>query len=204
MPRPKKTPEEIEEMRRRIIDAATELFREEGFDGMSIRKIADRLGVSHMVIYTYFKNRDALVDAFRDHMMTQMQFRHQEQLKRAEEEETLAVLRERLSKPIYTAHEHPQMFEVAWTRPLPAHAIEHRHSHMTHALEELAEIIGIGIRQGVCRDRDPRIAAGMAMCIVLGPQMMFVSGRLSEPDLRSALSEESLALAMAYLTGQDE
>lgn len=203
MPRPKKTPEEIEAMRVRIIHAAIELFHEEGFDGISIRKIADRLGVSHMVIYTYFKNREALTEAFRDKMMAHMAFRYQEQLKRVDAGETLAVLRERLSQPIRTAREHPKMYAVAWIQPLPeGYEVPGGH-RIGRSIAELAEIIRRGIEQGVCQNRDPELAAMMAMSMVLGPQILYVNGRLIKPELRPAISEESLKLAMSYLTDQN-
>ena len=66
MPRPRLTEEEIAAMREHILDAAGQLLHEEGPDGLSIRAIADRVGVSHMVLYTYFANRDALVASLRD------------------------------------------------------------------------------------------------------------------------------------------
>jgi AcrR family transcriptional regulator len=47
----KRTEREIQEMRERILDATLELLRQEGLKGVSIRKIADRIGVSHMLLY---------------------------------------------------------------------------------------------------------------------------------------------------------
>lgn len=48
--------------RERILDEAVPLFAEHGFQGVSIDKIAKRLRVTKPFIYTYFKNKDALLE----------------------------------------------------------------------------------------------------------------------------------------------
>lgn len=48
--------------RERILDEAIPLFAEYGFQGVSIDKIAKRLKVTKPFIYTYFKNKDALLE----------------------------------------------------------------------------------------------------------------------------------------------
>jgi AcrR family transcriptional regulator len=49
-----------EAMRRRILDAARELFVREGFQHVSIRKIASRIEYSPAAIYSYFPNKDEI------------------------------------------------------------------------------------------------------------------------------------------------
>ncbi len=49
-----------EEMRRRILDAALHLFREKGFDGVSIRNIAEAIEYSPGTIYLYFKDKNEI------------------------------------------------------------------------------------------------------------------------------------------------
>jgi AcrR family transcriptional regulator len=46
-----------------IVDAAKELLREEGRVAFSTRKLAARVGMSVMGIYTYFENKDDILDA---------------------------------------------------------------------------------------------------------------------------------------------
>ena len=60
MPKPVRSPEEIEEIRNRILDTATTLIYEQGFDNLSMRKIASRLGMTAANIYNYYANQDAL------------------------------------------------------------------------------------------------------------------------------------------------
>lgn len=54
---------EKEEMRERILEAATEVFIAEGYEKASIRTIADRIEYSPATIYLYFADKDALLFA---------------------------------------------------------------------------------------------------------------------------------------------
>jgi AcrR family transcriptional regulator len=51
---------ERSETRDKILEAARELFIEEGFDGVSMRKIADRIEYSPTAIYVHFADKDQL------------------------------------------------------------------------------------------------------------------------------------------------
>lgn len=53
----------VESTRDRIFAAAQEIFAAEGLDGLSMRKIADMVGVTPMAIYKHYPDKDALVDA---------------------------------------------------------------------------------------------------------------------------------------------
>ncbi|MEV0307913.1 TetR/AcrR family transcriptional regulator [Nonomuraea fuscirosea] len=44
-----------------ILDAATALFLERGFDGVSVREIADQADVSPKTVFTHFPQKEALV-----------------------------------------------------------------------------------------------------------------------------------------------
>jgi AcrR family transcriptional regulator len=48
------------ETREKILDAARELFVAEGYDGVSMRKIADKIEYSPTAIYVHFKDKDEL------------------------------------------------------------------------------------------------------------------------------------------------
>lgn len=52
---------EREEVRTRILDAARELFVSEGFDAVTMRRIADRIEYSPTAIYFHFKDKEALL-----------------------------------------------------------------------------------------------------------------------------------------------
>ena len=52
--------------REEILQAAKELFLQEGYDATTIRKIADRVGVSAPALYLYFADKEAILIALCD------------------------------------------------------------------------------------------------------------------------------------------
>ncbi|NJD56431.1 MAG: TetR/AcrR family transcriptional regulator [Nitrospirae bacterium] len=52
-----------EEFRREILDSAREIFIHDGYDGFSMRKLAEKIDYSPTTIYNYFKNKDDLLFA---------------------------------------------------------------------------------------------------------------------------------------------
>ncbi|MBY6682253.1 TetR/AcrR family transcriptional regulator [Rhodococcus sp. BP-316] len=62
MPRNRR-PQDREEKRAEIIDAATTLFVEAGFDGTPLSRIAQSAGVTPNTIYWYFSDKDELLVA---------------------------------------------------------------------------------------------------------------------------------------------
>lgn len=53
---------EKQELRQEILDAARDLFVHEGYDNVSMRKIAEKIEYSPTTIYLYFKDKSDLLD----------------------------------------------------------------------------------------------------------------------------------------------
>ena len=51
-----------EVLRRAILDAAREAFVRDGYEGVSMRKLAERIGCSHGNLYLHFKDKETLFD----------------------------------------------------------------------------------------------------------------------------------------------
>jgi AcrR family transcriptional regulator len=51
------------EQREKLLEIALGLFAERGFEGSTIKELADRAGVSLGLMYHYFKNKEALLEA---------------------------------------------------------------------------------------------------------------------------------------------
>ncbi len=49
-------------LKQRILDAARELFVRQGYESVSMRKIADKIEYSPATIYTHFKDKDEILD----------------------------------------------------------------------------------------------------------------------------------------------
>lgn len=55
--------------RAEIVDAATELFYDKGFESVGIRGLAASMGVSKSLLYHYFPTKEALFDAVCDSLL---------------------------------------------------------------------------------------------------------------------------------------
>lgn len=55
--------------REAIVEGAVAALDEDGPNRLTIRALADRLGVRPMALYTYFGSKDELLDAVRDHLL---------------------------------------------------------------------------------------------------------------------------------------
>lgn len=203
MPRPKHSEEAREAMRERILDAAHELLMEQGPEAISTRAIADRLGVSHMVLYTYFENHDALSAALRARLREEREAWRAEALRRAETGDVAAVMRESLARYTTMAKEHPALYTFLWVQPISPGGTWQEQPHRPYQgnIRYLMQLAQLGMTRGVFVERDPLVAAGTAFAIVHAPLLFYYSGRLTDADLRDRLSAEALDVAMRYLMG---
>ncbi len=55
--------------RREIMDAAREIYWTEGYEQTTIRRVAERVGVSSTALYVYFKDKNAMIAAICDEVM---------------------------------------------------------------------------------------------------------------------------------------
>ena len=59
------SPADIADFRERLCNAAERLFAEHGVEAVTMRQLADAIGVSPMTPYRYFKDKDAILAAAR-------------------------------------------------------------------------------------------------------------------------------------------
>ncbi len=55
-----------------ILDAATAVFAEKGFDGARVDEIARRAGVNKALIYYYFESKDQIVEELMQGMIKEL------------------------------------------------------------------------------------------------------------------------------------
>ena len=56
---------DVADFRDRLCEVATEIYTEKGLEGLNMRELAARLGVSAMTPYRYFKDKDEILSAIR-------------------------------------------------------------------------------------------------------------------------------------------
>ncbi len=63
MARPSLRPDEIESFRERLCDVAMQTFAEEGYEAVTLRGLAEKLGCSHATPYRYFADKQEIFAA---------------------------------------------------------------------------------------------------------------------------------------------
>jgi AcrR family transcriptional regulator len=105
-------------LRREIMDVAAELFGTEGYENVSMRKIAQRIGYTPMTIYLYFKDKNDLLDCICEEAFTQL-YRALERLK-ASHKDASEVLRDTIKGFIEFALNHPHHYRATFLAPTRA------------------------------------------------------------------------------------
>jgi AcrR family transcriptional regulator len=111
-------------LREALIEAAADLARAEGSDGVVLREVARRTGVSHNAAYRHFDDREALLAEIASVGMDRLEqaMRQQMDAVRARSPQDRATRRLRAAGRAYVtfALSEPGFFEVAFsTKPLP-------------------------------------------------------------------------------------
>ena len=60
MPKTPMTKDEVEKIREKILDTALDIIIQEGFQNLSVRKIASRLNFTATTLYNYYTNKDEI------------------------------------------------------------------------------------------------------------------------------------------------
>jgi AcrR family transcriptional regulator len=200
MPRPKKTPAQLESTRQQILDTALAILQESGPQAITSRAIAERMGMAHMSLFTYFENHAAILSALRQREMTRWRAKQQVFAQRAETEDLVRVVEDLLRFFIAFARENPKLYCMAWVMPeMGGESPQENRQRMQVTVGQLATILQKGMERGVFAPRNPFLAAGTVLAMVNTPYILFHNGKLVDPDLRDRMVEEVLVAAMGYL-----
>jgi AcrR family transcriptional regulator len=99
-------------LRQQILDAARELFIDEGYEAVSMRKIAQRIEYSPTAIYLHFEDKQALFRAVCDETFERLARRLDRLTKR--ETDPLTRLRDGLHAYVDFALKHPQHYTATF------------------------------------------------------------------------------------------
>lgn len=108
---------EKEELRRKILDAASKVFAEEGYEQVTMRRIADEIEYSPSTIYLHFKDKNDLIAS-----VCEETFQHlDEQLEaiRRQDLPPLDTLRHSLDRYIRFGLDHPNQYLITFGVPAP-------------------------------------------------------------------------------------
>ncbi len=141
-----------------ILQAAMDLFVEEGYEKASIRKIADRIEYSPATIYLYFKDKDEIFHAVHEKGFDIFFVRMEKLAVIADPFERLEKLGEAY---LHFAREHPQLYDLMFIMWGPMDALKddtHWHCGM-RAHTALRDIVRESIESGRMKPMDVDVAA---------------------------------------------
>jgi AcrR family transcriptional regulator len=124
---------EKQEVKDLILDAARKLFVREGYENVSMRKIADKIEYSPATIYTYFKDKDEILDCLCEETFLKL---HVESLATMHlmKGDSLETLKHGLETYIRFGIEHPDHYIVTFVlRAAPYESPEHRETRKAKA-----------------------------------------------------------------------
>ena len=200
MARPKNTPEKIERMRNAMMDAVISLLDEVSPEKVSIRMIAEKVGVSHMVFYTYFKDRDEIMRVLVDREKTRINEHFAGKIAKAKSEPVKNVISELMLEYVDMARAHPKLFRLFWLDTSGRLDDESsRFNHLEESFDSLAKILRMGMDKGEFASRPVRLAAATVMAVINGPIVLHQCEKLPSDITCEELIDQILVAIFAYL-----
>ena len=99
-------------LRQEILDAAREILVREGYDGLSMRKVAEKIDYSPTAIYLHFKDRDDLVFCVCEQLMAGL-VRELNEVK-SRYADPLIALRKGLRRYVEFGLKHPEHYQATF------------------------------------------------------------------------------------------
>src|SRR5713226_2218101 len=160
-------------LRQQILDAARDLLVREGYEKLSMRRVAERIDYSPTAIYLHFKDKQELVSSLCDETFARL-IRELETLP-DECPDPVARLRKGMERYIAFGLKHPDHYLPAFVLPVPAHLDPKRkddamssESSGMRAFAFLRECIADGVKARKLRKVDPDTAARAAWAGIHG------------------------------------
>ena len=193
MPRAALSQNEVDEFRDALCGAATRLFAEHGYEGVTMRALAKDLGCSPMTPYRYFENKEAIFDTVR----LAAADRFADAIDRAvkahddHEDRLQSMCHAYVGFALDEPHAYRIIFELDRNqRPEPVRHAEARGWIIMN--EAVAEAVAAGVLTG-----DPPIVAHLLWSGVHGLVALHLSGMLAFGQDIEALTEAFIAREFA-------
>jgi AcrR family transcriptional regulator len=179
-----------EELRGKILQTAKELFMELGFDGISIRNIAERIEYSPTTIYLYFKDKDDIFYALHQEGFILLNNYFRALVHVADPFERLKATAKAY---INFAIENPEFYDLMFIIKSPMKSIDKedvKWEEGNRAFGFLGDTIKQCIQLGYFKDMDPEILAFTTWSMVHGICSLEICNRCS---VVSEINQKDLA-----------
>jgi len=193
------SPSEIEDFREKACDVALQIFSEKGVEGLTVRDVAARLGVSPMTPYRYFKDKDALLAAVRTRAFTEFAKAMEEAAEKGggAGAQSAAAGRAYETFAFMHAEAYRLMFEVT------QNDAEAKDSGLQLAVERARATISYHVdqlvKEGVFQG-DPELIGYVYWAAIHGLVMLELSGKFTDRyDFKKVRNETFRALTQGFL-----
>lgn len=189
------------EMRQRILDAALHLFRQQGYEGVNMRNIAEAIEYSPATLYLYFKDKNELYFALqfeaakvkRDHLLPAMIM-----------EDPMQRLVEFGRRYIDFGFKHPDLYDLLFITKAPMEHIENQECWAlgiaTHSF--FVDTVQACIDQRYFKSTDAETIAYTLWCHAHGLVSLFIRERMRmyPPEKRAELAKKSFDMMVRMAT----
>lgn len=167
-----------DDLRRAILDAAGALFLEQGYEGLSMRQIAERIGYSATTIYRHYEDKDDLLRAIVEDGFRRFGAQLSRASRSAGDEDPLGRLRALgqayvefgLRNPVYYRlmfmQRHDILFESRAEETAP----------MIDSFAVLRQAVEGAMRAGALREGDPETTSTVIWAVVHGVTALAIAG----------------------------
>lgn len=165
----------------KILRAAHTLMDREGPDAVTMRRVAEAVGITPMAIYRHFPNRDALLKRLSDDSFAGVAVEWETGSRSAD---TLKGLMKSFEMYLDYALEHPHMFDHAFSvrRDDARRFPEDFRQRRSPTLNVIADRLSEGMRKGLLREGDPWDIAMTLWALAHGLITLYRAGRFSYDD----------------------
>lgn len=167
----------------KILQTAHELFDSEGADAVTMRRVADAVGITPMAIYRHFPSRDALLKRLSDQSFN-AEAGHWKA--RAASRDPLKRLLSIADAYLGYALAHPHLFDHAFSvrrddaRKYP----EDFHAGLSPTFNVVVEAVKEGVSKGLLKDDNPHDVAMTLWAHLHGLVALYRAGRFSYDEAR--------------------
>jgi AcrR family transcriptional regulator len=177
-------------LRRALLDEALATIASEGVEGLTLREIGARLGVSRTALYRHFTDKRALLEA----VATEGFRKFREQLVAAWQDggrgpagfDAMGVAYVRF------AAGNPSHYRVMFGGFLELDPLPELATEAAGAFQALVDALVTLQRDGLVRGDDPETMAGFVWAVVHGVAMLAIDGQLHEPARVEVLTRYAL------------
>jgi len=169
---------EKEELRQGILNAARELFAREGYENVSMRKIAEKIDYSPTTIYLYFEDKDELLHSICEQTFTEL-VKTLENIV-ASTSDPIEQLRQVGRAYIEFGLSHPNHYKVTFMRagqpgPIEGPKFDYQGSMGEKCFLHLRSIVERCVQQGKIRPVDLDAASQALWAVVHGVTSLTIS-----------------------------